>query len=78
MENIEHLTLKVGEVKLITLESRGAAGLQLTGRCDDESVVQVERKETYLLTLQGKCLTMWAARSRLFSQSRLYEKGKPK
>lgn len=45
MENEQQLTLKVGEVRLVTLQSRGAVGLQLIGRSDDESISQVERKE---------------------------------
>jgi predicted secreted protein len=45
MENEQSLTLKIGEVYETTLQSRGAAGLQLLSRCDDESIVRIQRKE---------------------------------
>jgi predicted secreted protein len=45
MENEQNLTLKVGEGHHVTLQSRGATGLQLLYRCDDDSTVQIQRKE---------------------------------
>lgn len=43
MESSENLRLKIGEVQQVTLQSRGATGLQLLARCDDEKVVEVLR-----------------------------------
>jgi hypothetical protein len=45
MANEDNLTLKVGEVRRVTLQSRGAVGLQLIARIGDDSIVRVERQE---------------------------------
>jgi predicted secreted protein len=46
MQNEESLTLKVGAASSVTLESRGAMGLQLLYRSDDSSVVEITRVES--------------------------------
>jgi predicted secreted protein len=45
MENEEKLTLHKGDVHQVTLQSRGATGLQLLYKCDDDSIVEIKRVE---------------------------------
>jgi len=45
MDKDESITLKPGEVHEVTLQSRGAAGLQLLYRTSTDSVVEVKRKD---------------------------------
>jgi predicted secreted protein len=45
MDEKDSLNLAVGETHQITLQSRGASGLQLLYRCQPESIVQIRRLE---------------------------------
>lgn len=45
MENDENISLKTGEVFEVKLQRSAGTGLQLRHRCEDESIVQVRRKE---------------------------------
>ena len=47
MDNQQNLTLKPGETFQVILQSRGAAGLQLLYRCEDDSIVRIQRKESF-------------------------------
>lgn len=45
MENEQNITLKPGEFAEVNLQSRPGTGLQLRYRCEDETIIQVRRKE---------------------------------